>query len=714
MFLAAYCIAETDDLLGDEFSDLEFQPILSSTRLKTSHRDAPASISVITAEDIKRYRFRNVPEALKTVPGFFVGQSHSSYDQYFVGYHGGNSHVPRRTNLLIDGVTYFQPGFSRINWEELPIVMDEIQTIEVIRGPAASLYGSNSFTSIVNITTKSPKQTLGKINSEGVSINGRFGQPGIRDASVSYTSNIDDLYYRLTFSHVHDHGFDVIRTGDERRDSTWINHFDLRGSYAISNSAELTFNLGHTEQNQQEQFIDPNQTSFPDYGQDSSRGSFTYVNDLSPKHNLQIHANFRVFEHKQRFSAAFPAFIVSPELRNLSLINSDYANAIVAGFNPIGSGGSMAADLQAAKAFAEISSLGGNIFDLVSADVPQNYSEDQYQFEVQDIFAFNEKFRLLTGASVTFAEADSYKWLIDEDRSLTTYRAFLNAEWTTDFDVVLNAGTMAEYDNEIGSTFSPRFAVSYHLNSNHSLRYVYSRATRTPDIFEQFADWQLIGENYSFNPFPDAGEVDFLTFYARGVSPGGLEPEKITANEVGYYYSDPASRTEIDIRLFREDLTSLISEKLELRNFQPTNTGFAKKQGVDLEVKSRLSPSVHFMMAYSYVDIDSVDNERTITSRHVGSVSLSYDITPAYMLSLSYYGFSRPLEITTSSNPRTTTAGKPVESLDVTLQWTGETAMFDNIDVFMQTRIRNGNAEIQIDNLYADRTKTVAGFSVKF
>ena len=76
MLLISPCIAAPDDLLEGEFSDLEFQSILSATRLKTSHRDAPASVSVITAEDIKRYRFRNVPEALKTVPGFFVGQSH--------------------------------------------------------------------------------------------------------------------------------------------------------------------------------------------------------------------------------------------------------------------------------------------------------------------------------------------------------------------------------------------------------------------------------------------------------------------------------------------------------------------------------------------------------------------------------------------------------------------------------------------------------------
>ena len=714
MLLISPCIAAPDDLLEGEFSDLEFQSILSATRLKTSHRDAPASVSVISAEDIKRYRFRNVPEALKTVPGFFVGQSHSSYDQYFVGYHGGNSNVPRRTNLLIDGVTYFQPGLSRIQWEELPIVMDEIQSIEVIRGPAASLYGSNSFTSIVNITTKDPKQTLGKIGSKGIAVNGRVGQPGVRDASISYTSNIEDLYYRLTFSHVHDHGFDVTRTGEERRDSTWINHIDLRGQLALSDTSEIEFNFGHTQQNQLEQFINPSQTSFPDYEQNSTRGSVMYINDLSSKHNLQILANFRTFTHEQRFSADVPAFLTSPELRNLSLINSDYANAIADGLNPIGSGGGAEADMQAALAFAEIMSIGASAFAPISLVVPQDYSEDMYQLEIQDIYAYSDEFRLLTGASVTFSDTASRQWVIDGDRALTTYRAFINAEWTSDYDIVINTGTMAEYDNEIGTTLSPRLAVAYHLTDKHSLRYVYSRATRTPDIFEQFADWRLIGEDFSFNPFPNTGNVDFLTFYARGVSPGGLEPEKITSNEIGYFYSDPSTRTEIDVRLFREDLTSLISEKLELRNFNPTNSGFAKKQGLDLAVKSRLTPSLHMMLAYSYVDIDSVINEKTITSRHVGSLSLSYDINTDYSLSVSYYGFSRPLAVAPSSNPQTTTAGEPIESLDVTLQWSGETGLFDDIDVFVQTRIRNGNAEIQVDNLYQDRTKTVAGFSVQF
>jgi len=697
---------------NDEFEGFEFNNILTSTRLKTTHRDAPASISIITAEDIETFKYRNIPEALKTVPGFFVAESHSSYDRFFVGYHGGNSNVPRRTNLIIDGISYYQSGFARVNWEQLPISMSNISRIEIIRGPAASLYGSNSFTSVINIVSKKPKETLGSLNSKGISINARAGQSGIRDIDMNFSFKINDLYSRLTFRNINDDGFDVTRSGEKRHDSLELNQFDYNGSYKLDEKADLDFSLGHSKRSQEEQFIVSFQTEFADYEQESIKGSLKYTNDLSSDHNVQIFGYFTLFEQKQVWNADVPAFLAAPELTNLSLINSDYANLIASGMNPIGSGGSLADDYQALLALTQIASIGQLAFKPINLDVPQNYSDNHYEIEFQDTYSVNEDMRLLTGFSVSYVNTDSFNWVINGKRDLTSYSAFINTEFKIIPDLLINTGAMYEYDSESGSTLSPRFALSYYLDPRNTFRFVYSQASRTPDIFEQFADWKLIGQNYSFNPY--GGEPDFLTFYARAISPGSLSSEKITSNEIGYLYNDPSSTLELDIRVFKENLTRLISEKLSLFNFNPTNNGYAEKVGVDIQSKIKVTEDLDASLSYSYVDIDSVELEKSLTSRHILSAAVVYNINSQFQFSARYYGISGALSSSASSNSGVSTVSKSIENLDLTLQWNGDSPILGNLNIFIQTKIRNSNPEIQPDNIYTDNSKTVVGFTVDF
>jgi len=702
--------------MKDEFEGVEFENLLTSTRLKTSQKDAPASISIVTAEDIERFRYRNIPEALKSVPGFFVAESHTSYDRFLVGYHGGNADVPRRTNLIIDGISYYQSGYSRVNWEQLPISMSNISRIEVIRGPAASLYGSNSFTSVVNIISKKPKETLGGLNNKGVSLNARAGEPGIRDFDMSYTSGIDNFYYRLTFRHIHDDGFDITSDGKNRHDSLRVNQFDFNGTYTLSDTSELDFSLGHSNKSQQEQFIVSFQTGFADYEQDAIKGSLKYSNDISSDHNFQIFTYFHLFEQKHTWNADVPAYLAAPELSNLSLLNPDYANAIAAGVNPIGSGGSPESDYQALLALTQIASIGELALVPINLDVPQNYNDNHYEIEIQDTFTYSEKLRLLSGISINYVDTETFQWVIDGPRSLTTYSAFFNAEYKATSNILINTGTMYEYDKTSGSTFSPRLAMSYHLDDKNTLRLVYSEATRTPDIFEQFADWRLVGQNYSFNPYKDAydEEPNFLTFYARAVSPGNLSSEKIKSTEIGYFYNDPSSFLEFDIRVFNERLTDLISEKLSLTNFKPTNNGYADKRGVDVQSKVKITENLDGLISYSYIDIDSIELEKSLTSRHTLSASIFYNVTDNLWFSARYYGLSGALATNQSTSPDVTTISDKIENLDLTLQWKVDTTILDNFNIYIQTRIRNSNPEIQKDNLYSNNVKTVVGINVDF
>ena len=128
--------------------------VITPARLRQSLADVPASVSVITGEMLRQFGIRSVPEALRLVPGMAV--THASGPDYRINYHGTNILSPRRMNVLIDGISVYRPAFSEVIWSQLPVVVEDIDRIEVTRGPNSAAYGPNSMLAVVNIITRHP------------------------------------------------------------------------------------------------------------------------------------------------------------------------------------------------------------------------------------------------------------------------------------------------------------------------------------------------------------------------------------------------------------------------------------------------------------------------------------------------------------------------------------------------------------------------------
>lgn len=151
---------EFDEILEGDLNDLSV-----STVSKRSQRlsDTAAAVYVITQEELRRAGIYSIPEALRMVPGMNVARA--SNDRWAVSSRGFNNVNSNKLLVLIDGRAIYTPVFSGVYWGDQSTSINDIERIEVIRGPGASLYGANAVNGVVNIITKSAENTQGNMVS---------------------------------------------------------------------------------------------------------------------------------------------------------------------------------------------------------------------------------------------------------------------------------------------------------------------------------------------------------------------------------------------------------------------------------------------------------------------------------------------------------------------------------------------------------------------
>lgn len=121
---------------------------------------APAAVYVITREDIKRSGATSIPEILRLAPGIQVARMGA--DRWAVAARGNNDTITNKLLVLIDGRSVYTPVFSGVNWDAQGILVEDIKQIEVIRGPAGTLWGANAVNGVINIITEDAVNTLEK------------------------------------------------------------------------------------------------------------------------------------------------------------------------------------------------------------------------------------------------------------------------------------------------------------------------------------------------------------------------------------------------------------------------------------------------------------------------------------------------------------------------------------------------------------------------
>src|SRR5882672_8591089 len=113
--------------------------------------DAPASIYVITADDIRRSGATTLPEALRLAPNLQVARLDAG--QYAITARGFNNAIGNKLLVLIDGRTVYAPFFSGVQWDQQDVMLEDVDRIEVISGPGGTLWGTNAVNGVINVVT---------------------------------------------------------------------------------------------------------------------------------------------------------------------------------------------------------------------------------------------------------------------------------------------------------------------------------------------------------------------------------------------------------------------------------------------------------------------------------------------------------------------------------------------------------------------------------
>lgn len=162
--LALPAAAQDQNLVDLSIEELANIQVTSVSKRPERLQDAPASVFVITADDLRRSGARSLPEALRLAPNLHVAQS-STYSHAISarGLNGSNNSGPNKLLVMIDGRSVYAPLFSGVFWDMQDVMLEDIERIEVISGPGGTMWGVNAVNGVINITTRSAHATQGSL-----------------------------------------------------------------------------------------------------------------------------------------------------------------------------------------------------------------------------------------------------------------------------------------------------------------------------------------------------------------------------------------------------------------------------------------------------------------------------------------------------------------------------------------------------------------------
>ncbi|HEY0664397.1 MAG TPA: TonB-dependent receptor, partial [Thiobacillaceae bacterium] len=400
--------------------------VLTASRVAQSPLDAPAPVTVIDREMIRASGFTEIHDVFRLVPGFLVADQPDGPP--VVANHGlGDAHS-RRLLVLVDGRSVYDPFWGGVDWQCLPLRLEDVERIEVVRGPNQASYGANAFQGVVNIITRSPGSDTGK----GVLVS--RGRRGFEDYYARMGRNDGAVDWRVSlsshqFSNFEDRGETPSLWGETVRrkvlNAQWAYQPDLRQEWRVQVGLNHGDDVVGTT-------AEAHKKPYRERDADSRFFQLAWRNSYAPDSEVSL----QYYHYGREQSEAYPV--------------SDSLTAPTA-WIPIERDAEMRRD----------------------------------DLEFQQIHRLGSQLNALWGAGLRRDEVKSDHYLYGLGTvSGHQWQVFGNLDWQLAPRWLLHAGAMVEDHYLTDTLFSPRLALNFELAPQHALRLSAGRGHRAPTVSE--------------------------------------------------------------------------------------------------------------------------------------------------------------------------------------------------------------------------------------
>lgn len=415
-------------LAADAFFD-DIPIVLTASRMAQSPVDAPLAVTIIDREMIIASGFTEIHDLMRLVPGFMVADWADGSPT--VANHGLGDAYDRRIKVMIDGRTVNSPLWGNTNWQDLPLRVDDLERVEVVRGPNGAAYGVNAFQAVINLITRSPS------TESGARVISRLGEDGFYDHGFRANGSADAaIDWRLSGSHRRAVNFrNYVDDGGEvnPRETITRSVLNLSATAQLSTRDELGLMLGLSDGTSDRGI--PGDLEEP-LREDKSRSNFLH---LTWRRSFAVDSELTVqFYHQD-------------ERMRASWLNTRYPPLVI----PLD----------------------------MNSDVRRDDLEVQYSATLSPAWRF------MVGAGVR-REAARAASMFNTRGTLsgTSSQLFGSVVWSPVERLKVDLGGTLEDHHYSGPLFSPRFALNYALTPESALRLSAGVSYRTPSLVESNAE----------------------------------------------------------------------------------------------------------------------------------------------------------------------------------------------------------------------------------
>ena len=477
-------LSDEQELFQEQLLELTLEDLMTlkvsvSSVKKETVFDTPSTVTVIDRLTIERFNYSSIEEALDTVAGFDVYQT--IIDRNVPTARGIlQNFYANKVLLLIDNIPTWQPIYGEGALERINI--NDVEKIEVLKGPASVLYGSNAYTGVVNIVLK-------KQSSNSISTYGRIGTGDLLAGGISFNHQFDEFSLFGSINAESEESDTYQATSAQGRDFNGDLNFDYSNV-----SQKNNFNLGLT------------------YNVHS-----LYVNQYNYKHSfLGIHPSYVGGGGKNVENQG-------------TLLNYKYQNSLSEYTDIIASVtyDYFKRDFPVSYDYSSAISLAANRY---VSEVKFNYHQDEINVE----YGLNGEVRQSDGHNtINGITGELKRSNLKDDEDVVEWSAFARVKYDIDKLSLLVGGRYTDNQN-FGENFSTRFSGVYSLEDNQSIKMIIGQSFRVPTMFELYFDHPTVKGNTELAP-------ETSTSYELAYLYGG---KKVFVQMLAYYgiYKDLIQR----------------------------------------------------------------------------------------------------------------------------------------------------------------------------